>query len=160
MFQDYASPRFTPLPNTHTYTLSRYAGPICRQFVGMINVVIMCYHHHHQQQQQQNFIQWLSIYNTFNLHRKWQWHSHTHKYRPGWILEVKAGLYWKITWPPLIHTSALMLWYCSILFYFESVRSIVDKKNNNIFTGLNVFFKAFSLIAFIIKRWRYSFVVW
>ena len=35
-----------------------------------------------------------------------------------------------------------MLWYCSILFYFESVRSIVNKKNNNNFTGLNVFFKA------------------
>ena len=36
-----------------------------------------------------------------------------------------------------------MLWYCSILFYFESVRSVVNQwKNNYIFTGLNVFFNA------------------
>ena len=36
-----------------------------------------------------------------------------------------------------------MLWYCSVLFYFESVQSIVNQtKNNNIFTGLNIFFKA------------------
>ena len=71
------------------------------------------------------------------------------------------GLYWKITWPPLLHTSALkivprtgctsihrgfckILWYCSILFYFESVRSIVIflKKKTIFFTGLNVFFRA------------------
>ena len=37
-----------------------------------------------------------------------------------------------------------LLRYCSILFYFESVQSIMNqlRKNNNIFPGLNVFFKA------------------
>ena len=36
-----------------------------------------------------------------------------------------------------------ILSYCSILFYFETVRSIVNqRKNNNIFTGLNFSLKA------------------
>ena len=36
-----------------------------------------------------------------------------------------------------------MLQYCSILFYFESVWSVVNqRKSSSIYTGLNVFFKA------------------
>ena len=68
------------------------------------------------------------------------------------------GMFWKMTWPPLIHASAVkivplvvrihhgfckMIWYCSILFYFESFRSIMNqRKHNNFFTGLNVFLRA------------------
>ena len=84
-------------------------------------------------------------------------------------------MYWKITWPPFIHTSALkiaplVVWIYTMgfvyffidiavfCFIFESVLSIVNqRKNSIIFTGLNVFFKALnfcfwlrSLRAFII----------
>ena len=45
-----------------------------------------------------------------------------------------------------------MLWYCGILFYFESVRPIENqRKNNNIYTGLNVFFKVLN-----IRFWQVS----
>ena len=45
-----------------------------------------------------------------------------------------------------------MLWYCSILFYFESVLSIVNlRKENNRFTVLNLFFKA--LNNFRLELW-------
>ena len=50
-----------------------------------------------------------------------------------------------------------MLWYWGILFYFESVWIIVNqRKNNNIFTGLNVLFKALnSLLTGLTELWFY-----
>ena len=78
------------------------------------------------------------------------------------------GLYWNITWPPLIQTSALKIVpqvyivgfvKCFdiavhyILFHFESVRSIVNqRKDNNIFTGLNVFFKALNSLLWQVSQ--------
>ena len=55
-------------------------------------------------------------------------------------------------WTSIHRGFCKMLWYCSILFYFESGLSIVNQwKNNNIFTGLNVFFKAVN-----VRFWRVS----
>ena len=79
------------------------------------------------------------------------------------FLRYVPGLYWKITWPPLIHTSKLkivplvvrVLWNALILqyfakqlFYFESVRSVVNKKQ--------FYCLKFILISLIFRFWQVS----
>ena len=85
-----------------------------------------------------------------------------------------AGLYWKITWPPLIYTSALKIVPLVARVYSAGFIKCLDiavscpfwisavncesKKITTIFTVLNLFFKAFtfasdkSLRALIVDR--------
>ena len=59
------------------------------------------------------------------------------------------------------HGFCKMLWYCSILFYIESVRSVVNQRNNNnIFTGLNVFFKALNFRVRQVSQRSFNSLTW
>ena len=91
------------------------------------------------------------------------------------VLESKAskgiqpGLYWKITCPPLIYTSALKIvplvvrytprvlenaLICSILFILnQSGQLKIKEKNNNIFFAVvNLFFKALNFRSWQVPR--------